>query len=68
MRIRMRSWDKYQEVCMHGIKEGKDYHSCTKCQRIARKLGYEVIRTGPECDRQTYIFTSKEQVDRLMKK
>ena len=64
----MNSWDDYRQVCMHGISEGDDYHSCTKCQTVARKLGYKVITTGPECHRKTYIFTSQEQIDKLKKK
>jgi len=64
----MRSWDEYQKTCMHGVKEGLDFHSCDECQQIASKLGYEVIQTGPECHRKTYIFTSQEQVDGLKPK
>jgi len=45
----MRTWADYTLTCFHGVREGVDSHSCGKCQKIAKKLGYEPIRTG-------YIF------------
>jgi hypothetical protein len=37
-------------VCMHGIKEDFESHSCTQCQLIARSLGQDM-----ETD-TTYFF------------
>lgn len=62
----MREWDL--KTCMHGIEEDLDFHSCQYCQKIAKGLGYKVKTDGPECLRQTYIFESQEQVDKLRKK
>ena len=63
----MRVWEDYTRTCMHGIKEGLDYHSCTKCETIARKLGKKLFTSDPEPQRKTYIFTSQLQVDKLTK-
>ena len=52
---------------MHNIREDLDFHSCDECQFIAKRLGEEVLTTGPMCRRKTYIYTSQKQVDELTK-
>jgi hypothetical protein len=56
----MGSWNRL--MCMHGITEDLDFHSCSKCQQIAAELEMDVSNG------QTYIFTSKAQVNRFKKK
>jgi hypothetical protein len=38
-------------VCLHGVREGSDFHSCRECQEIAKKLGWTSE------DKETYLFT-----------
>lgn len=34
------NWDR--RICMHGIQEGLDNHSCNKCQEIAKDIGLDL--------------------------
>lgn len=44
---------------MHGVTEDLDFHSCLKCQDIAREIGLQ-FNNG-----ETYIFTSEQQIQRV---
>jgi len=57
----MGTWAEHLWTCMHGIQEGLDSHSCAKCQKIAKELGYTTEKD------ETYIFTSQAQVNLLKK-
>ena len=35
----MSSWDDYRLTCVHGIREGLDYHDCDKCKERAIEEG-----------------------------
>lgn len=51
----MSSWDDYRLICLHGVREGVDGHSCVACQNIARANG-EDMTNG-----KTYIYQSLPQ-------
>ena len=60
-------WDERLLICMHNVVEDLDFHSCNKCQRIAKDIGLEVKTTGPMVNRITYLFESQEHVDDVKK-
>ena len=55
----MSEWKRL--ICVHGIQEGLDSHSCHECKDIAEKCGYDISHC------QTYIFTSQSQIDHELK-
>ena len=47
----MTTWDSQRMTCMHGVKEGLDYHECDECKKIAEAMGKTWIDK-----KETYIY------------
>lgn len=47
------TWEDRCRVCMHGVTEGVDRHTCSECRRIAEAVGLEWIDGI-----KTYIYFS----------
>lgn len=52
------SWDEILLTCVHGIREGLDYHNCQECKKLAIKDGLTWIDK-----KETYVYT-KEFMER----
>ena len=51
----MTTWDERRLICIHGVREGLDYHDCSKCKKMAEDEG----KTW-RIPNQTYIYTKKK--------
>jgi hypothetical protein len=49
-----RSWDEVLLTCIHGVREGLDYHDCPECKKMALDDGL------PWVDKKdTWIYTEE---------
>lgn len=49
-----RSWDEVLKTCIHGVREGLDYHDCPKCKEMAIADGLKWVDK-----KDTYIYTEE---------